>query len=341
VSQRDRIPVIDQLRGLAALSVAWFHLTNAHDGWVAISGTWGWLGVDAFFVISGFVIPYALAGSHPSYGLRDFPRFLARRIVRLEPPYLASIAAVIVLNILAASTPIFHGARPSYDWLQILAHLCYLIPLTDFKWIQPVYWSLAYEFAFYLMIGLIFPLIGPSPRRWEARAAAAAIIALVAAGAVSHLVALFVMGFAVHRRLTAGCDLAWTLALIVASAGAMAADGAWEKAAVGAATALAILFHRTVPAVTGRLGATLTGLGAISYSLYLLHVPIGGKVVNFGRRFVEGAAAELVLSIGALAISITAAVVFWRLVEQPATATARLVGAGIRPVKPGASLRQV
>ena len=71
----SRLEGIDQLRGLAALSVAWFHLTNQYDDWVALSGSRGWLGVEAFFVISGFVIPLSLAGDWQRRGRRAYRCF--------------------------------------------------------------------------------------------------------------------------------------------------------------------------------------------------------------------------------------------------------------------------
>jgi peptidoglycan/LPS O-acetylase OafA/YrhL len=46
------------------------------------------LGVSIFFFISGFVLPLSLA---KNYSLRDFPRFMAKRMLRIEPTYLASL----------------------------------------------------------------------------------------------------------------------------------------------------------------------------------------------------------------------------------------------------------
>jgi peptidoglycan/LPS O-acetylase OafA/YrhL len=61
------------------------HAFGVFDGF----SKFGYLGVDVFFVISGFVIPYSLWGRE--YSLRQFPRYMIRRAVRLEPPYLASV----------------------------------------------------------------------------------------------------------------------------------------------------------------------------------------------------------------------------------------------------------
>jgi peptidoglycan/LPS O-acetylase OafA/YrhL len=66
-------------------------------------------------------------------------------------------------------------------------------------------------------------------------------------------------------------------------------------------------------------------LGAISYSLYLLHVPIGGRVVNIGRRFVDGPVHEFFLSLVALAVSLLVATIFWKYVEEPAKRASKRV----------------
>src|ERR1035441_2897196 len=68
----------------------WYHCTVGsgviHDGWLYRSGKYGWLGVEIFFVISGFIIPYSLYKA--GYRVSDFTRFLLKRIARLDPPYL-------------------------------------------------------------------------------------------------------------------------------------------------------------------------------------------------------------------------------------------------------------
>jgi peptidoglycan/LPS O-acetylase OafA/YrhL len=64
-------------------------------------------------------------------------------------------------------------------------------------------------------------------------------------------------------------------------------------------------------------------LGAISYSLYLVHVPIGGRVVNIGKRFVHDDLGYLGVALIALLCSLVAAFVFSRLVEVPAMRLAR------------------
>src|SRR5260370_25386335 len=122
-----QIFTVEALRGVAALAVTWFHMTNTYSlDWVRYSGFNGWLGVHMFFVISGFIIPYSLHRS--KYKLPYFPRFLPRRLLRLDPPYLISIALVLILWELAAPTPGFAGAPPNYSLGPTLRHFLYPIP---------------------------------------------------------------------------------------------------------------------------------------------------------------------------------------------------------------------
>lgn len=118
-----------------------------------LTGLYGWLGVPVFFVISGFVIPYAMYNA--GYSLSHFGRFLAKRLIRLDPPYLASILLILLVGILPTFVPGFAGQRPSFPTAQVLAHLGYLNTFLGYQWLNPVYWSLAIEFQYYLLIGFL------------------------------------------------------------------------------------------------------------------------------------------------------------------------------------------
>ena len=85
----------------------------------------------------------------------------------------------------------------------------------------------------------------------------------------------------------------------------------------GLTTAGIILFARSWQA-SKTLHLILIWLGGISYSLYIVHIPIGGKAVNLGRRFVpEGVLPEAVLSLAALFLALAVAFIFNRLFERP------------------------
>ncbi len=157
-----RMPTPDCLRGIASFAVAWFHFTHGNPtflpaGWLKASGTWGWLGVQMFFVISGFVIPYSLYKGR--YSLKNFSRFLVKRVSRLDPPYIAGIFLVVALAYLSATSSSFRGARPHFTFSQLALHLGYLNSVAGKPWINPVFWSLGVEFQYYLLIGCMFPLL--------------------------------------------------------------------------------------------------------------------------------------------------------------------------------------
>lgn len=326
----EQIFTVEALRGLAALSVAWFHMTNTYPlDWVRYSGFYGGRGIDMFFVISGFIIPYSL--HRAQYRFAYFPRFLLRRLVRLEPPYLVSIMLVLIIWELAARTPGFAGAPPSYSFGQILAHFLYLVPLTDYTWLNIVYWTLAYEFVFYILAGLLWPVLSRRSLLYTAL-----LVALLQAFELSRTsnptgaALLFFVGICCVRKVFK-LDPPW---LSYCATSIAIASLYWlvdpAAAVVTLVTAFFIAFV-DIPRVR-----VLGALGAISYSLYLLHVPIGGRVVNIGRRFIEGPFEEFLLSIVALAASLAAAFIFWKLIEDPAKRASKRVT--LRPsLSPAAS----
>jgi len=116
----QRSESIHALRGLASLAVAWFHLTNGHDTFVKQIGSLGWLGVEVFFVISGFVIPLSIHSTNRPYRLSKFGGFLMRRMTRIEPPYIASALLVVVLWKLSEFAPNFSGKPYEFDLAELL-----------------------------------------------------------------------------------------------------------------------------------------------------------------------------------------------------------------------------
>jgi peptidoglycan/LPS O-acetylase OafA/YrhL len=248
-------------------------------------------------------------------------------MVRLEPPYIASIALVICLNTISSLLPHFAGAPQKYTFLQLLSHGLYVVPLTSFQWIQPVYWSLAYEFVFYITVGLTLWALWPRNILFTlAFTALAVVLKFSVTGMWDARIVLFALGASAARHYLGRDVLALFLASISACVVAMIAIGSPANAAVGVVAALVIALLRA-PA-----WPPLTFLGSISYSLYLIHVPVGGRIVNFGRRFGEGAAYELLLSLAALLVSLAFAWLFYLLIERSATRWSRRVPVRSRPV---------
>ncbi len=313
-----RLLTLDCLRGIAAFAVLWYHLTNGNTGFLPqgvlkSSGSYGWLGVEVFFVISGFILPYALqrAGYRPA----DYFRFVWKRILRLDPPYLACIAIVIALNFASTLAPGFRGPAFQFDLKQVLLHLGYLNALFNYDWLNVVFWTLAIEFQFYLLIALLFPLVSHPLLKVRVGACgglASAAFLLPSGNLVFHHLFLFLLGiwaFQIRAGLLPSAPLQ-------AAGWALLAVGTYftlgpQPACAGVVTGLLI--------VHARLKARpLLFLGQISYSLYLLHVPIGGRVINLGSRFADGPVEKVAVLALAVAASLGAAFLFHRWVELPA-----------------------
>jgi peptidoglycan/LPS O-acetylase OafA/YrhL len=157
-----RITTIDALRGIASFAVCFYHLSYCSNiclpqGALKSVGSFGWLGVEVFFVISGFIIPYAL--HRAGYQLKQYGTFVLKRVVRLDPPYLATIALIIPLGYFSAMAPGFQGPPFTVSTSQVLLHLAYLNVFFGGNWLNPVFWTLAIEFQYYLLVGLLYPFI--------------------------------------------------------------------------------------------------------------------------------------------------------------------------------------
>jgi len=150
---QSKIDSIVLLRGLAALGVCITHyyIMNAETYSPLIKQLFmsGQLGVSIFFVISGFVLPYSL--SKINYTLAKFPNFILKRLFRIEPPYWAAIALLFILGIVPWQ---------SFDIRQFAVNIFHIAPLfKNYSWYSPIFWTLAIEFQYYILLGLFFSLL--------------------------------------------------------------------------------------------------------------------------------------------------------------------------------------
>lgn len=193
----SRIKSLEGVRGIACLTVMWFHLneiarsthiwnvfqTNIVYNAIALGGA---AGVTLFFVLSGFLLfmPYVKATLFESQQPSTW-RFYLRRALRIIPAYYFSLGLLILLT------------HPEYLQPNHLPDLGLFLTLlmntpSTFMKINGPYWTLAIEWQFYLIlpwlalgIGLIARRIGGSPRR-KAWIVAALLLGVIAWGVSSR-----------------------------------------------------------------------------------------------------------------------------------------------------------
>ena len=317
--QSSRIGTVDALRGIASVAVCFFHLTNGPTAFIFLpegllkhAGSFGFLGVQVFFVISGFIIPYALHKAR--YELKHYGTFVIKRVVRLDPPYLATILFVITLGYLSAKAPGFRGPPFHLSITQVLLHLAYLNVFFGKEWLVGAFWTLAIEFQYYLLLGLLYPLI--SHKSLWTRLGMFTILGLLAINLpdrhyLPHWFFLFMLGMlSFHHRAGMIAGFKFWVILLILACGACYTLGPL-MAGVGLATACAIAFVKTS-------NKALLFFGSISYSLYLVHMPIGSKVINLGSRFSDSMAAKIILVAAGFALSVAGAYLLYRFIEKPA-----------------------
>ena len=312
-----RMDSVELVRGLAALAVCLFHFTKyvwPDESIVRQVCSYGWTGVESFFVISGFIIPFAMARANYRYSC--FIRFLTKRYVRLAPPYVCAILLALVLWFLGSLVPGFRGEPFQFQGGRIAAHFFFANDLLYLPWLNPVFWTLAIEFQYYVAIGLLFPFLFTGS---EFRNVVAVVVLTLCAlppspqALVSHWVLIFLTGIVLAQwrlnriSLWSAVSIESVLLCII-----------WQHHGIviliaSALTLAVIVFTRKVPAWG-------FWLGKISYSLYLVHVPIGGRIVNLGNRYADGEIGRWCVFAAAMASSVLAAWLLWFTVERASIA---------------------
>ncbi len=321
-------PALDGVRAYCVLLVMFDHLkSNGHGpGWID-----GHLGVDLFFVISGFLITTLLVREHHLRGRVDQTAFFLRRGFRIVPVYLV----VMLIYALALQMPAQVGR-----WVQFRAGLPWFLTLTNEFAREPgrgtVFlhtWSLGVEEKFYLVWPFLF-VAGLSARRrpWLFLGLLGGLgaAAWLGQGYLARAYFGLVMGCGMGFWLAGGRALRWLRRVPpgVALAGLLAGCAA-EQASKGLLVvfgAAAVLFLGVLVAQESWLtrlhgSAPLVWLGRRSYSMYLVHVLCLNAVESrVGIDSMAKAAGVL-----AVAYSLTAlcAEALYLLVEQPARSFGR------------------
>ena len=335
------LPSLDGLRTVAVALVLAYHVARTQD-LPFLPG--GFVGVDVFFVLSGFLITSLLLREHRSTGRLDLRRFYVRRLWRLYPALILVSAVVAVVFAFFPGVFGLEAASP----LEALVALAYGmswwsgLELPGGPYLLGLTWSLSVEEHFYLLWPLVLVVL--LRRGGGVRAVVAvAVLANAYTAVLWHLGAdpdrLYYLAYARFSQLLTGCALAAALfarpdlgrlrpavsgraatvsalaIAVVALAGSRYEGWYWSGGMqlVGGAAAVVIghlAVHRDSRMSTLLRWGPLPTLGLWSYGTYLWHLPLIRLAQPvFGETL-------LVAVLGGLA-AVPVAAASYRFVEQP------------------------
>lgn len=342
------IPSLTGLRGVAAVWVMLFHVSMAAP---LLGAAWisrlvvlpdGWVGVDLFFVLSGFILMWVHGGEFIRPSAAVTGRFAAARIVRIYPLSLAVLGLIVLLTWAdPAFVAWYKTLNPDNYSSAALVRTALLatrwVDAGGGEWNQPV-WSLSAELVGYGAFPVLaWLLMARSPAAAVATAATSLIalalfqIATGTAGvnAIDQISVLmrmacgFTAGMAVCRvrQLTGDqhARLAGLVAIIVCAAVVCCCLFRFGKLAAPAGFTLMIF---CLSFRTGGLDRVLASrpvmhLGRISFPLYLVHVTPMLWLVSRYRLAPLGPVAASALVLAYIAGCLALATVLHRLVERP------------------------
>lgn len=260
------------LTGFRALAAAWvmlFHV-NSFAGPRAIELrlgsfavevhpllTCGWVGVDLFFVLSGFLLATHLLQSlsRPTPGV--FRRYFTARVRRVFPAYWAQLAILLAVAVVAA------GTLPAWaKYLPLHLPMLHFVSAEASFAINNVYWTLPIEFAFYLCLPFIARLLARAEQRGRAKWLTLAMLYLGA------LVLVWAYRYAAWRMFAAGPvnTIVWATAQL---------PGSFDQFMAGVTAATALRWwrrdgHRLEPGRAATLSTALAvaGLGGVVAMIY-------------------------------------------------------------------------
>lgn len=360
-SETGSLPALTGLRAVAAAWVLAFHICVVLGISSRIGIHRGYLGVDLFFVLSGFILCHVYCKAFATDD-GNWRAFLLLRLGRLWPAHAAMLAVWLIAFATAVALGIPHDGSSQYGLAAYaIANLLMVHAWGLFDWydLNPPSWSVSAEWFCYML----FPLLAPVVVRLRGAAAILAVAAALVAVAWLVLRAIGLDGLVDYQRFgliraVAGFGLGmlvWRLgrcaphlvprhladmAMLAILALLLMPDlraGETDYALLALFAALVLGLSRP-GSLTGKLLGlrAMLWLGEISYSFYLVHWFMLIVLIKLWRYLPEALAVDrLAYGVGVALASLAGAILLHRVVEQPARAAMRrYVGRGsARPVQ--------
>lgn len=309
------LPSLDLLRGVASISVCLFHFVIisrfSFPSLFRDLFSYGHLGVEVFFIVSGFVIPFSM--SIGNYTLDKIKIFFAKRLFRLEPPYIASIILIFFLNFIFYFSPYYHEELLSVNFKQLLFHLGYLNSIFEEGWVNQVYWSLGIEFQYYILIAFIFKFLNGKTLVWLVTYILLLFLSfsINAHSLIFTHLPFFIIGILIFRFITRkDSKYTFTILLSLTLLLILYKSSFNFPLLISAILPLPFFFYQKQLRI-GRF------LGNISYSLYLIHIPIGQRLIKIGIGYTHNLYTETLLLIVTFGLTVLCSYIFYKLIEKP------------------------
>ena len=320
-SEKKRYYELDVLRFFAAFSVVLFHYTfqgytagilSEEFSFISQFSRYGYLGVDLFFMISGFVILLSASG-------KPLFHFATGRAVRLYPTYWFA-CSLTFLTILVAQSPHYSADLKQYLTNMSMVHEAFQVPSID-----GVYWSLFVELRFYALIGIL--LLLNQMKRIELFLIAWLFAGILSFNGYQHKViefflfpewsASFIAGSLFYIMQRSGFTLL-RIALLITTL-VMNLQFSIERQEdiaifygqefnAGVLVSVIFLFYIVFLGVVRNCFGDfrfkwLVALGSITYPLYLIHQVIGYIIIEKLNSYMSPLTVLITVMIGMLAVS--------------------------------------